>query len=261
MRMSPIAPPTCAPTGRLPLFAPRLADWGGFHHQAIYIAEARRLGCVVRPPHVNHSEAQFTLATPGQGAAAGLFGWASARCAICARPPLLRSLPPEQKVILARWTTSSSAIAPQPRELTHLIQCGALDGLGANRAAMLATAGHVQSPSSQLSLGLFAATTEPDVAPETPSERLRWELHLLGMPVSVHPLETVALTSGSLPLAQAPASEGRTIQVDAVRLARLDRRAWFLLGRHLRFFDGYGAGEQPKAAGLGAAACGWALGA
>ncbi len=39
----------------------RLANWGGFHHQAIYLAEARRLGITVRPPHVNHSRAQFTL--------------------------------------------------------------------------------------------------------------------------------------------------------------------------------------------------------
>ena len=40
----------------------RLADWGGFHHQAIYIAEAVRLGIRVRPPHVNHSGSSFTLA-------------------------------------------------------------------------------------------------------------------------------------------------------------------------------------------------------
>lgn len=39
----------------------RLADWGGFHHQAVYIAEARRLGIAVRPPHVNFSGSHFTL--------------------------------------------------------------------------------------------------------------------------------------------------------------------------------------------------------
>jgi DNA polymerase III alpha subunit len=31
----------------------RLADHGGFHHPAIYLAEARRLGIGVRPPQVN----------------------------------------------------------------------------------------------------------------------------------------------------------------------------------------------------------------
>ncbi len=33
----------------------RLADYGGFHHPAVYIAEAVRLGFAVRPPHVNFS--------------------------------------------------------------------------------------------------------------------------------------------------------------------------------------------------------------
>ena len=28
----------------------RLADWGGFHHPAVYLAEATRLGMAVRPP-------------------------------------------------------------------------------------------------------------------------------------------------------------------------------------------------------------------
>ncbi len=39
----------------------RLADWGGFHHPAVYIAEARRLGIAVRPPHVNFSGGHFSL--------------------------------------------------------------------------------------------------------------------------------------------------------------------------------------------------------
>jgi DNA-directed DNA polymerase III PolC len=41
--------------------AARLANWGGFHHPAIYIAEARRLGIAVRPPHVNFSDGEFTF--------------------------------------------------------------------------------------------------------------------------------------------------------------------------------------------------------
>ena len=39
----------------------RLMDHGGFHHPAIYIAEARRLGFLVRPPHVNFSGRKMTL--------------------------------------------------------------------------------------------------------------------------------------------------------------------------------------------------------
>ncbi len=43
------------------LLCARLATRGGFHHQAIYIAEAVRLGIGVKPPHVNHSRVAFTL--------------------------------------------------------------------------------------------------------------------------------------------------------------------------------------------------------
>ena len=39
----------------------RLADHGGFHHPAIYMAEAVRLGFAVRPPHVNFSGEAFSL--------------------------------------------------------------------------------------------------------------------------------------------------------------------------------------------------------
>ena len=42
--------------------AARLGVWGGFHHPAVYIAEAVRLGIAVRPPHINHSDSSFTLA-------------------------------------------------------------------------------------------------------------------------------------------------------------------------------------------------------
>ena len=44
----------------------RLAEWGGFHHPAIYMAEATRLGLDVRPPHVNHSHARFALGWEGE---------------------------------------------------------------------------------------------------------------------------------------------------------------------------------------------------
>ena len=39
----------------------RLADTGGFHHPAVYMAEAVRLGIAVMPPHVNYSDAVFSL--------------------------------------------------------------------------------------------------------------------------------------------------------------------------------------------------------
>jgi DNA-directed DNA polymerase III PolC len=41
--------------------AARLAVWGGFYSPRVYMAEARQLGLIVKPPHVNHSAESFTL--------------------------------------------------------------------------------------------------------------------------------------------------------------------------------------------------------
>jgi DNA-directed DNA polymerase III PolC len=122
--------------------AARLADWGGFHHQAVYVAEARRLGIDVRPPHVNWSRNQFTLAVPGNQTADGPVLWmglgqvrdlrrATVRALLAARRQgQFHSVTDlRQRVTLAR------------KEWTHLVQCGALDGLGESRAAMLQAAG------------------------------------------------------------------------------------------------------------------------
>ena len=83
----------------------RLADHGGFHHPAIYMAEAVRLGFAVRPPHVNFSGEAFSLTNDErrmtmegrprcQTASLRLpsvvhrprSSWVWARCAICVMP-------------------------------------------------------------------------------------------------------------------------------------------------------------------------------
>ena len=42
----------------------RLAVWGGFYRPSVYMSEARRLGLIVKPPHINHSNEAFTLESP-----------------------------------------------------------------------------------------------------------------------------------------------------------------------------------------------------
>ncbi len=38
-----------------------LANWGGYYSQRVYLIEARRMGLVVRPPHVNYSIDNFSV--------------------------------------------------------------------------------------------------------------------------------------------------------------------------------------------------------
>jgi len=110
------------------------------------------------------------------------------------------------------------------KEVRGLIQCGALDGLGESRAAMLAEADEIRHAGrgrgSSLAAGQMAFPfARPQAPPETPAQRLAWEQQLLGLPVSVHPLDLVADTlPDHLPLRDLPDCAGRPVTVVGVRL-------------------------------------------
>ena len=168
----------------------RLADWGGFHHQSVYLAEARRLGIAVRPPHINHSRAQFTLAWEQNYATRQPVLWMGLGQVRDLRRASVRAVVAERRKQPFRSATDLLNRVPLARkEWAHLIQAGALDGLGESRSALLAEAGalHAGGDGGQLSFTFVAqAVTAEDVA-----QRLAWETRLLGMPISVHPLATV----------------------------------------------------------------------
>jgi hypothetical protein len=105
----------------------------------------------------------------------------------------------------------------QAKEATNLVQCGALDGLGASRADMLAElqgirrAGNVQQASFDFAVNPIEA--------ESPAQRLAWESHLLGWPVSVTPLEALtAQPEGVESLADLPRMPARPVVVAGYRL-------------------------------------------
>jgi DNA polymerase-3 subunit alpha len=165
----------------------RLRDYGGFHHPAIYIAEAQRLGIAVRPPHVNFSGRKFTLTTDESSPVL----WMGLGQVRDLRRSAVRAMVKERAV---RPFTSLrdllSRVELQKKEITHLIQCGALDGLGDSRAALLAEAADVARAGSAHQLG-FDLGLKSAVQPESVVERLAWETAVLGWPVSVNPLAAV----------------------------------------------------------------------
>jgi hypothetical protein len=115
----------------------------------------------------------------------------------------------------------------QHKEAIHLIQCGALDGLAESRAALLAEAKEIQQAGSALQLPCAFARSA--VAPEAPTQRLNWERHLLGQPVSVHPLEGVELPD-HVPLRQLPERAGQRVTTAGVRLPGWTGGQGFFLG-------------------------------
>jgi DNA polymerase-3 subunit alpha len=227
----------------------RLMGWGGFHHPAIYMAEAQRLGIAVRPPHVNHSAAGFALGWKQiTDQARTVVNWSEGR-----RPILYLGLGQVRDLresavlaivegrhdgpyaglrdLLARVTLSLRT-GLQPKEIAHLIQCGALDGLAASRAALLAEADEIHRAGSALQM---AFTFEgPPVAAESPGQRLAWEQELLGLPISVHPLELVAdklpANPPSVPLSRLGEAPGRPVVVAGVRLPGWTGLDGFFLG-------------------------------
>ncbi|MEJ2750036.1 MAG: hypothetical protein P8183_19335, partial [Anaerolineae bacterium] len=113
-------------------------DHGGFHHPAIYIAEARRLGFPVRPPHVNFSGRKMTLTQQSTDN--------NQQSTINNPPPAASSQQPilwlglgqvrnlrrqSMKGIVAERPFANlrdllSRVPLQTKEINHLIQCGAL---------------------------------------------------------------------------------------------------------------------------------------
>jgi DNA polymerase-3 subunit alpha len=206
----------------------RLADWGGFHHQAVYIAEAQRLGIPVHPPHVNFSERKFTLAaapstltanrqllTANRQLPTALFmGLSQVRDL---RRESIRAIVRERRrAPFADLRDLLSRVDLQPKEVDHLIRCGALDGLGSSRAALLHDQQEIRRARSvdQLGFGFFA----DEIPAESPAERIAWETRILGQPLSVHPVTLLPSTPERLRLADLPQRVNRTVTVAGVRL-------------------------------------------
>jgi len=204
----------------------RLADWGGFHHPAIYCAEAMRLGLAVRPPHINHSGIAFVL-DPGAGDRADILWMGLGQVRDLRRRSLRALLAERRRRPFASLRDLLDRTPLQTKEATHLIQCGALDGLGASRAALLAELGGMAGNTRQLSFDFVQSQATPDTA----VERLAWERRILGWPVSVTPLDLVAdrlVVEASL--SELPAHPGRRLRAAGFRLPGWTGGKGFWLG-------------------------------
>ncbi len=209
--------------------AARLQDYGGFYHPAVYMAEATRLGIPVHPPHINHSAVKFTLVRDpalymGLGQVRDLRD--SAAHAIVAA----RGDGPYQGLrdLLLR-------VDLQPKEVDHLIRCGALEGLG-ERTSLLAEAELLRRRGSASQLAFDFA--QPTATPETLSQRWAWEQELLGLPVIAlsNPLATVSdVLPPHTPLAEIVTAPGKSVVAAGVRLPGWTGGSSFLLADGERF--------------------------
>jgi DNA polymerase III alpha subunit len=195
----------------------RLADRGGYHHPAIYMAEARRLGISLEPPHVNRSNAKFTLTWEiGVDEQAPRL-WMGLDAVRDLRQRTIH------EIIKARENAPFINVRDlvlrvdfQTKELIHLIQCGGLDGLGQNRVAMIAEAETIKRGGTEKQMAF--SFTESPIAAESPQQAIAWEMQVLGYPMSVHPLDLHPELPDHIPLKELDRFERQRVSIVGVRL-------------------------------------------
>jgi DNA-directed DNA polymerase III PolC len=203
--------------------AARLQDWGGYHHPAMYMAEAIRLGMAVRPPHVNHSAAGFTLAWEGIQPVL----WMGLGQVRDVRQQTIREIVAGQP--FGDLSDVLNRVALQDKEIDHLIGCGALDGLGGHRAALLSGAALTRRAGSAQQMAFTFA--QPPAPAETLAQRWVWEKRILGYPL--HALQAwlpqlATQVPSATTLAQRLASPGHPGVVAGVRLPGWGRGGFYV---------------------------------
>ncbi|HZY44207.1 MAG TPA: DNA polymerase III subunit alpha [Anaerolineae bacterium] len=181
--------------------AARLAVWGGFYSPRVYMAEARELGLIVKPPHVNHSDEAFTLDPidrrtlwMGLGQVRELTH-TTIKSIMTQRP--FTSI--EHFLIRAQ---------PHHSEVINLIKVNAFEGLGDQEALLSQFDRSHWRGRHSAQLDLMESTTEvkhPERSSEaagfasqskdaaiTLEQRAKWEQEILGYWVDVHPAQLAA---------------------------------------------------------------------
>lgn len=198
-----------------------LANWGGYYQQPVYINEARRLGLKINPPHVNHSQKQFSVSY------------------ISGKPELFMGLDQvrdltrrtQERILGARPFASLNEfltrVDPRPVEAENLIRVSAFDGMGEiPRLLEVIDQGGWQG--GQLSL--FSHDISPAAQPGDWSlqEKVKAQKKILGVSVSAHPLELHSeqiQSAGALSTTEAAERLGERVRVAGLRFTLQKRRS------------------------------------
>jgi DNA-directed DNA polymerase III PolC len=198
----------------------RLASRGGYHHPAIYMAEALRLDIQVRPPHINHSHRRFTVSYEGGGGEdlVPVLWMGLDQIRDLRRKSIAAIRSQREGIFYTGLQDLITRVSLQDREMTHLIQCGALDGLAESRTALMDEAESIVRAGTAYQR-VFSFAQASALPPETPAQRMKWEKHILGLPVSVHPIETVEhIPDDAIPLSKLPEFPNKAVMVIGARL-------------------------------------------
>jgi len=165
-----------------------LANWGGYYSQRVYLGEARRMGLVIRPPHVNHAAPHFAVwEVDGQKV---LFMGLDQVRELTRRTieRIVRCQPfPSLEDFLGR-------VDPRPVEAENLARAGALEGFGAI-PAILRRLQQGSWQAGQMSLFAWEDSSGEDWTLE---QKVAAQQELLGISLEAHPLELLADQIGEI---------------------------------------------------------------
>jgi DNA polymerase III alpha subunit len=156
-----------------------LANWGGYYSQRVYLSEARRMGLVVRPPHVNNSGRNFVVCRAPQALYMGLEQVKELTRGTIER--IIRQRP---------FTSLEDFLAradPRPKEAESLARIGALEGLG-KIPSILRRLRDGGWRAGQMSLFGWNEGNEDDWST---TQKIDAQLEILGISLEAHPLEMV----------------------------------------------------------------------
>ena len=158
-----------------------LANWGGYYSQRVYLSEARRMGLVVRPPHINHSASNFSVREI-DGEKMLFMGLDQVKALTRRTIERIKRLRPfiSLEDFLAR-------VDPRLQEAESLARVGAFEGLGRIPAILDRLESGWQA--GQMSLFKWDDFSAEDWGLE---QKVAAQDELLGISLAAHPLELVA---------------------------------------------------------------------
>jgi DNA-directed DNA polymerase III PolC len=189
-----------------------LANWGGYYSQRVYLSEARRIGLIVRPPHVNYSQHNFSVKKLADSDQRALFMGLEQVKELTHRTTarIMRQAP---------FTTLEdflTRVDPRVQEAENLTRVGALDGFG-KIPSILARLQNGGWQRNQMSMFEWTDAGEGDWSLE---QKVNAQMEILGASLDAHPLELVSekiSAAGAISTLEAAGKVGRRVTVAGVR--------------------------------------------
>ena len=175
-----------------------LTNEGGFYDACAYIEEARRLGIVILPPHINYSHYEF-FAERSDAIRIGLM-----QVRGLSRNTIDRIIKIRKEEMFESIHHFLARTVPELSEAEILIHCGALDGLGLSRPSMFTEALLWRRKNSQTQTSLpleieHRCITLPEFSDPAETDKLLAEIDALELTVKAHPMALYGITNEHWP--------------------------------------------------------------